>query len=240
MLVLPVNSRTLVFWPMLFGSLLAVCLWAIHRAGGLPFERAGDSGRDAVACARRDRVMVSGIRLDAAQASRAAPLIGSFATLALGSDSGLDHPKRSGREHAFASVLLFVYLAAAALALAFAASRPSGAVIMATLVLRERSAAGAAHGGLHACNPRGRSLGCEGTVWYEWRLSWLVVVGFLCGRCHRSGLFSCRPASPIKRRSSRSSWGCCSPRRSQRRFDGSGSQPFATLLDRSSGDATLS
>jgi hypothetical protein len=28
MLVLPVKSRTLVFWPILYGALLASCLWA--------------------------------------------------------------------------------------------------------------------------------------------------------------------------------------------------------------------
>ena len=45
MLVLPVKIRTLVFWPMLFGSLIAVVLAGRDREGHLPFERAGDSAR---------------------------------------------------------------------------------------------------------------------------------------------------------------------------------------------------
>jgi hypothetical protein len=40
MLVLPVKTRTLVFWPMFYGSLMAVCLWAVtvkvvYRSSGL-------------------------------------------------------------------------------------------------------------------------------------------------------------------------------------------------------------
>ena len=66
MLVLPVKTRALVFWPMLFGSLMAVCLWAVtvkvvYRSSGLAIPL----GMPALALVV-DRVMVSGTRVDTA------------------------------------------------------------------------------------------------------------------------------------------------------------------------------
>jgi hypothetical protein len=179
MLVLPVKIRTMAFWPILYGSFLAVCLWVftatvIYRSSGLT-----------IPVMMPALVMV--VVVTWFQALAWIPfsvrwlrdLIGITLTLALGAlPIWILH--RDPGASALVTALLLVYLAAGyALAVAalkadrrgdvwFSGSGPARAGAGAYRAVRLRLA-----------RPFGSAAMAQ--LWYEWRCHGLAMVGFFCG-----------------------------------------------------------
>ena len=150
------------------------------RAVFYPFERAGDSGRDPVACARRGRVMVSAFAWMPLRRRVIRAVIGSFATLALGAIPVWIIRSDPEASTLLTSVLL-VYFGGCA-HWHSPHSRQSGGVINGIFGSRERASrpSGARRlARLRSARPFASSAKAQFA--YEWRCHGLVVVGFLCG-----------------------------------------------------------
>jgi hypothetical protein len=179
MLVLPVHCRTLVFWPILFGSLLAVCLWlftarVIYRSSGLAIPVAIPSLALAVVVSWFQAFAWMPLRHRVLRA-----VIGSFATLVLGAIPVWIIRSDPEASTPLTSVLLVYW--AAALALAFAALAAERRGDQWYLWFQGTSAAGGARRLARLRSARPFASSAKAQFAYEWRCHGLVVVGFLCG-----------------------------------------------------------